>query len=181
MDWPHAPAHRLQEGGAYIVTCGTYRREHFFRGPDRLSVVRDNLLRLASEFDWKLQAWVVFSNHYHFVALSPASGRSLPDFLGRLHMQTAKALNDLDGESGRKIWFQYWDTLLTFEKSYLARLNYVHNNPVKHGLVHVATDYPWCSALWFDRKAERSFYRTVMALKTDRLNVRDDFQPASWA
>jgi putative transposase len=178
MDWPHAPAHRLEEGGAYMVTCGTYRKEHFFRGPERLSLVSDNLLCLASEFDWRLQAWAVFSNHYHFVALAPASGHSLRDFLSRLHMQTAKVVNELDGASGRKVWFQYWDTLLTFEKSYLARLNYVHNNPVKHGLAQVATQYPWCSALWFEQKADPSFYKTVMAFKTDRVSVRDDFAPA---
>ncbi len=86
-------------------------------------------------------------------------------------------MNDLDGEPGRKVWFQYWDTLLSFERSFLARLNYVHNNPVKHGLVKIATRYPWCSASWFEQNADRSFYNTVMNFKTDRVNVRDDFMP----
>ena len=35
-------------------------------------------------------------------------------------------------------------------KSYLARLNYVHQNPVKHGLVRVANQYRWCSAAWLE-------------------------------
>jgi putative transposase len=34
--------------------------------------------------------------------------------------------------------YEFWDTRLTFEKSWFARLNYVHQNPVKHGLVPVA-------------------------------------------
>jgi len=29
----------------------------------------------------------------------------------------------------------FWDTRLTFEKSWLARLKYVHHNPLYHGLV----------------------------------------------
>lgn len=77
----------------------------------------------------------------------------------------------------RKVWFQYWETRLTFEKSYLARLKYVHNNPVKHGLVRVATEYPWCSAAWFERTADRSFYRTITGLGIDKINVRDDYSP----
>jgi len=32
-----------------------------------------------------------------------------------------------------ELWYEFWDTHLTFEKSWLARLNYVHQNPVKHG------------------------------------------------
>jgi putative transposase len=174
MDWPHAPAHRLEEGGAFMVTCGTYHKEPFFRGGERLTLLTDSLLTLALDFEWMLQAWAVFSNHYHFVGNSGSPG-NLPEFQRRLHMVTGRAINDLDVQSGRKVWFQYWDTRLTYEKSYLTRLNYVHNNPVKHGVVKVASQYPWCSAAWFERAADRSFYETVTSFKTDRLNVKDDF------
>jgi putative transposase len=36
--------------------------------------------------------------------------------------------------------YEFWDTHLTFEKSWLARLHYVHHNPVHHGLAAVASD-----------------------------------------
>src|SRR6266568_1178059 len=58
---------------------------------------------------------------------------------------------------GRRVWFQYHDTQLTFEKSYLARLKYVNENPVHHGIVLRATNYGWCSARWFEDHAERAF------------------------
>ncbi len=75
----------------------------------------------------------------------------------------------------RKVWFQYWDSRITFERSYLARLNYVHYNPVKHGVTANATNYPWCSAAWFDQNAPTSFVKTVKSFKTDKLKVPDDF------
>lgn len=59
--------------------------------------------------------------------------------LGLLHEKTAKWINRLENAVGRKVWHNFWETRLTYEKSYLARLNYVHQNPVKHGLVLVAT------------------------------------------
>ena len=174
-DWPHAPVHRLEESGAYIVTAGTYLKLPVFSGPERLTLLQDTLLRVADECGWNLQAWAVLSNHYHFVGVSLKDSRSLTLLIKRLHGSTAVELNRLDGISGRKVWHQYWDTHLTYEKSYLARLNYVHQNPVKHGVVEVATQYAWCSAAWFQRTPNPAFAGTVGSFKTDAVNVIDDF------
>ena len=39
---------------------------------------------------------------------------------------TAHEVNQLDGVKGRKVWHNFWDKQITFENSYWARLNYVH-------------------------------------------------------
>ncbi len=31
------------------------------------------LLRVAHDFGWGLEAWAVFSNHYHFIGTSPSA------------------------------------------------------------------------------------------------------------
>ncbi len=173
--WPHAPLHFAEAKGAYMVTAGTYGKLHHFREAARLGFLHDKLLTLAAEYGWQLQAWAVFSNHYHFIAISDERSRLLRQFIQTLHSQTALHANELDGAAGRQVWFQYWDTLLTFERSYLARLNYVHQNPVRHGLVRRAANYPWCSAGWFELRAAPAFFKAVSAFKTDRINVRDDF------
>jgi len=179
--WPHAPLHCLTGRGTYIVTAGTYLREHFFRGRERLAVLHRGLLAVAHEFGWRLEAWAVFSNHYHFVGHSPEESddaESLTNMLGKLHEKTAKWTNRLDQTAGRKVWHNFWETKLTYEKSYLARLNYVHQNPVKHGLVLVANQYPWCSASWFERVARQAQVKTIYALKIDKVRVFDEFAPA---
>jgi putative transposase len=71
--------------------------------------------------------------------------------------------------------YEFWDTHLTFEKSWLARLNYVHQNAVKHGLVALANRYPWCSAPWFESNARSGFVKSVYSFKTDQIKVPDDF------
>jgi putative transposase len=100
---------------------------------------------------------------------------SLGDFIKRLHGETAHELNRLHGEDGRSVWYNFWDTALTYEKSYLARLNYVHQNPVKHGLVAVANSYSWCSAAWFERTATLAQVETIYRFKIDQVQVIDDF------
>jgi hypothetical protein len=93
-----------------------------------------------------------------------------------LHSNSARYANEPDQCADRKIWFQYWETHLTYPKSFLARLHYVHSNAVRHRLVRTPEAYPWCSAGWFERAAARSFYRTVMTFPCDQLAVPDEFE-----
>jgi len=174
-DWPHAPVHRLDAAGAYIVTGGTYHKAHLLNSPAKLDLVWDTLFSVADELDWHLQAWAILGNHYHFVAISPDEAATLRKLISKLHTLTARELNRIDDTPGRRVWYQYWDTHLTYERSYLARLHYVRENPVRHGVVAAASLYRWCSAAWFERTADRAFQRTVAGFKIDRLRVRDDF------
>ena len=174
-EWPHAPLHQLGEQAAYIVTAGTYRKAQVFTDAERLNLLQDRLLSLARRYEWDLQAWAVFPNHYHFIATSPENATSLRQLVGHLHSDTARCVNALDDAAGRRVWFNYWETALTYERSYLARLNYVHENPVRHAVVRDAADYAWCSARWFEASASRAFVTTVSAMKTDRIHMRDDF------
>ena len=139
--WHHRPAHLFLPSATYMVTAGTLRKEHFFRDPSCLRMLQGLLLDLAEEYGWQLQAWAVFSNHYHWVGAAPADATNLKTFISHLHTASAREINQLDGTKGRKVWFQYWDTCLTIESSHLARLNYVHNNAVHHKLVPVAEQY----------------------------------------
>ena len=178
--WPHAPLHRLSESGTYFVTAGTYLKQHHFHGRERLRVLHRGLLTVARDFGWQLEAWAVFSNHYHFVAHSPAAGsENLSQMLGQMHEKLAKWINNLDAAQGRQVWYNFRETRLTYEKSYLARLNYTHQNAVKHKLVLVANQYPWCSAAWFERTATPVQVKTIYGFKTDRLEVRDEYEVAA--
>lgn len=158
-----------------MVTAGTYRKVPHLNTPARLDFFQESLFARAEEFHWSLKAWAILSNHYHFIAESPPIPATLRKFIGKLHMQTAKEFNRLDGAPGRKVWFEYWDSRITFERSYLARLHYVHANPAKHGFIDLAENYKWCSASWFMRSASPAFVATVKSFKTDQLDLPDDF------
>lgn len=134
-DWHHAPLHRFGERNPYIITAGTYGKKQFFSSPEKLSLLLDLLFEFSNRYEWQLDSWSVFSNHYHFVGSPAGAANSLRQMLDDFHSAASRELNKLDGALGRKVWFQYWDTELTFERSYLARLNYVLQNPVRHRLV----------------------------------------------
>lgn len=182
--WPHAPAHQLSVRGTYFLTAATYQKAHHFRGAKRLQILQRGLLTVTKDFGWQLEAWAIFSNHYHFVAHSPAASdnaSNLSDMLSVLHVKTAEWVNKLDHAPGRQVWFNFRDSRLRHQRSYLARLNYVHQNAVKHGLVPAANLYPWCSANWFERTASAAMVKSIYRFKTDKLATADEFDvDADW-
>jgi putative transposase len=177
LAWPHSPTHRLSAYGTYFVTTGTYLKPHLFRGVERLDYLQRELLSHAKDTGWQLEAWAVFSNHYHFVAHASEGAIDLRVMLKELHRKTSIHLNELDGEPGRQVWHNFWDTELTIETSYFARLAYTHYNAVKHRLVADARHYRWCSAGWLERVATPAQVATMKRIKTDTVNVPDEYDP----
>jgi len=175
-DWAHAPVHRLGGVGAFMVTASTYQKAKLFDTPEKLDALCNGLRKYAEKHGWKLEAWAVMSNHYHFMATSPdGSAESLKAMIRELHSRSARWINTQDAMAGRKVWHNYWESQITHQSSYYARLNYVHQNAVKHGLVLTANQYPWCSAAWFEQNASAATVKTVYSFKTDRLKINDDF------
>jgi putative transposase len=174
LQWPHGPVHWVYEPGIYMVTAGTYTKIPYFNTDARRDVLLKMLTDVTKEFGWRLQAWAVMANHYHFVASTERPER-LGKMLGKLHASSARQINREDATPGRRIWFQYWDSHITHEASWLARLHYVHTNPVHHGSATCAEEYRWCSAHAFSCDPNRSFVATVSRMKTNTLSVVDDF------
>lgn len=173
--WPHAPPHLLSSQGLFIVTAGTYLKIPIFQTPDQRDFLQTNLLSHAKISGWQLHAWAIFSNHYHFVARSPENPKNLSTWIAQIHQLTSAHMNKIDGTPTRKVWYQFWETRITSDSSYLARLNYLHQNPVKHRLVPVAAQYPWCSAADFEREAKPSLVKSVYSFDFSKVKVFDDF------
>jgi len=177
-DWHHAPVHNFTPNTTYMVTAGTIHKQHLYRGPKRLALLQEALLSIAQQRGWTLQAWAVFSNHYQFIGQAPSQGGGIRRLIQHVHSDAARKLNEADGTPGRKVWYQYWDKSISFEKSYYPRLHYVIKNAVHHGLVARAEQYPFCSAAQFVRDASAAFRKKVESFGFDRLKEPDDWEPA---
>ena len=173
--YPHNPPHLFRPQAIYMVTAATLRKRHLLDSDVKKAYFCETLFEQAAVLGWAIEAWAVLSNHYHFVAQAPEEAITLKDLIRRVHSITAKFVNRLDKTPGRRVWYNYWDTCITYETSYHARLHYVHTNPVKHGLVARAADYPFCSYCWFEEQAEPDFRRKVFAQPIDRVRVIDGF------
>ncbi len=171
----HQPSHLYIQNGTWIITASTYQKMNIFRERYELTMLQKTIFESAYEFRWQLRAWAIFSNHYHLIAVSDEHSSSIDAFIASIHRKSASLINQRHTLPGRQVWYRYWETLLTHQKSYLARLKYVMENPVKHGLVTVASDYPWCSARWFSKTASPKFSSNVNRFKIDSVKVIDNF------
>ena len=133
--WYHSPLHLFTSNSIYLVTATTHKKEHIFLGEKNLSILQDVLFQVIDAYKSELQVRALFSNHYHITATAPDEAPTLKIRTQRLHSQPAREVSRNNGSPGRKVWFQYWVSCLTCENSYYARLNYVHNNPVRYALI----------------------------------------------
>ena len=129
------------------------------RIPEAAALVIDSW-RHSDGVRYDLIAWVVMPNHVHVlirtyegVALAKIV-QSWKSYTGRRILQIAD--ERLQGrEHPRQLWMrEYWDRYIRDERHYIAAVAYIHENPVKAGLVAVAEDWPWSSAREFGREVD---------------------------
>jgi putative transposase len=69
--------------------------------------------------------------------------------IGQLHGRTSFEMNREDAARGRTVWYDYEDRCMRSDAHFHTSLNYVHNNPVKHGYVEKWQDWPYSSVHWY--------------------------------
>lgn len=173
--YPHNPPHLFRPNAIYMVTGAILYKQPLINTPEKKSIVCRTLFERARLLKWELQAWAILHNHYHFIGLAPENPLSLARLIREIHSTIATQLNKLDQTPGRQVWHNYWDTCVTYEKSYYTRLHYIHSNPVKHGMVKDAMDYPFCSYRWFVEQGTKDFQEEVFSQPFDKANITDDF------
>jgi REP element-mobilizing transposase RayT len=120
----------------------------WLRRSDCARVVQESLLHFDGE-RYRLIAWVVMPNHVH-VLFQTMGGWSMDSVVGSWKTFTANAIGRLiEGPDERvpKVWHpEFWDRYIRDERHFVSAVDYIHNNPVKAGLVSQAADWLWGSA-----------------------------------
>lgn len=98
--------------------------------------------------------WCVLPNHYHLL-VETWNLRETTRLLGRLHGRTSQAWNQEEGAPGRTCFHRVADRAIRGDRHFWATLNYIHHNPVHHGLVPRWMDWPWSSAAAFLERVGR--------------------------
>jgi putative transposase len=139
------------KGGTYFFTVNLLKRHNndlLVRHIDLLrAVIRD--VRVNHPFI--IHGWVVLPDHLHCVIELPQDD---DDFAIRWKLiksnfsrgiektEWRSAVRERRGERG--IWQRrFWEHLIRDERDFQAHMDYVHINPVKHGLVSRVQDWPY--------------------------------------
>lgn len=147
MEYPkdrnlYRPPHVFVNNNKYFIVARTFKGQHFFDNDEKKQILYNSIMNALTEFRYTCDSWVILENHYQLV-IDVKNTENLPDFIKLINGTSSRFLNILESRLGRKIWHQYWDTILDSDKSYWTHINYNHHNPVKHGYVDKMKDYKW--------------------------------------
>jgi REP element-mobilizing transposase RayT len=120
----------------------------WLRRPDCARIVQDALLHFDGE-RYRMIAWVVMPNHVHAL-FQTINNWSMDAVVGSWKTFTANAIGRIVRQPDApvpRIWHpEFWDRYIRDGKHFDSALAYIHDNPVKAGLVARPDLWPWSSA-----------------------------------
>ncbi len=142
----------IASGATYFFTiCLQNRRSTLLH--DRIDVLRNGFHHVRCKHPFKIDAIVVMPDHVHLLMTLPPNHS---DFSLRLnlikgyfsrHIQSNEIISAAKkNKRERNIWQRrFWEHLICNDSDYENHVNYIHNNPVKHGYVSKAIDWKFSS------------------------------------
>ena len=138
-------------GGTYFFTVNLLQRHGNDLLTQHVDVLREVVRSVRKRHPFRIHGWVVLPDHLHCVIELPPQDADFATRWRLIKTGFSKALPRTErlskvraarGERG--IWQRrYWEHLIRDEADFRAHMDYVHINPLKHGLVKRVADWPY--------------------------------------
>lgn len=118
---------------------------------ERIDALRETVREVRRQLPFRIDAWVVLPDHMHCLWTLPEDDSDFPERWRRIKAAFSKSLPDTDPQTRlrkgeRGVWQRgYWEHTIRDERDYAAHMDYIHFNPVKHGLVQDPSDWRFSS------------------------------------
>jgi putative transposase len=150
----------LRGSALVFVTTTAHEWTPVFSDDECASAVVTQLQNALTHFDVSLVGYVLMPTHLHML-LGFRKIEKLSRFMQSFKILSSKSVAAIMPDSfshslrvdGRfRLWKpRFDDVIITSEKQFLIKLDYIHNNPVKAGLVASASDWRCSSAAAWER------------------------------
>jgi len=147
------------DGGCYFFTVNLLNRRQSLL-VDHIDLLRVSFRKVRAARPFVIDAIVVLPEHLHCVMTLPVGDANYSVrwseikktfSLGLPAIESRSASRAAKGERG--VWQRrFWEHVIRDEQDFNAHVDYVHYNPVKHGLSARPADWPHSSIHTFIRK-----------------------------
>ena len=161
-------------GGTYFFTVNLLDRNRPLL-VENVEHFREAVRRVRELMPFHIDAWVVLPEHTHALWTLPNGDADFPRRWQAIKMAFSKRIESGEtlspsrrsrGERG--IWQRrYWEHTIRDDRDYAVHMDYIHFNPVKHGLVAEAADWPYSS---FRRAVAMGLYPPTWASSDARVD-----------
>ena len=152
-------------GTTYFFTVVTHQRRKFLCHSENIELLRHAFRYGIQKHPFKLEAIVVLPEHLHCLWTLPDGDadfstrwRLIKSYFSRYcHSQyQGQASTSRQSKQEKAIWQRrFWEHKIRDEQDFINHLNYIHYNPVRHGLIDAPKNWPFSSFL---RHVEKGFY-----------------------
>jgi len=131
---------RFQQAGTFhFLTFSCYRRRPYLRSAAARDVFEESLECMRRRYAFVVVGYVVMPEHVHLLVNEPKLG-ALDRAIQALKLSVARKQRRSPFWQARYHDFNVWNPEKTTEK-----LDYMHRNPVKRGLVAAPDEWEWSS------------------------------------
>jgi len=156
--------HILVEGGIYhIIARGNNKKPLFSEEVDYL-FFKTELNNYKRKYSSEVLAYCLMTNHYHLLL---KSGPQLPRLMHAFSIKYAKYINAKYKSTGHLFEDRYKSFLVADDPYLITLIRYIHNNPVRAGLVEDPSVYRHSSLVDYSKGSLKSL--------TDTNNIRTLF------
>lgn len=144
-------------GGTYFITQVTYQRYPWLCFKPARTALRAAIETVRQHYPFAIDAFVLLPDHFHCLWTLPAGDSNYSTRLRLIKgYVTKQCRNQFDLPSGisasrqkrgeRNFWQRrFWEHLIRDEADFMRHCDYIHYNPVAHGLCQVPQKWQFSS------------------------------------
>ncbi|MHC5348457.1 REP-associated tyrosine transposase [Metapseudomonas furukawaii] len=145
---------RSREPGAiYFFTLVTHRRQPVLTTVPLRQALRQSIQEVRASYPFRIHGWALLPDHLHCIWQLPLGdeefGLRWSIIKRRVSQQVGRDGALSASRAGRRelgLWQRrFWEHRIRDEVDYRRHMDYLHWNPVRHGLVQRVADWPWSS------------------------------------
>jgi len=164
--------HRLRTSDRiFFITTNLNQGERLFDEPE-YQIILGTIDKSRKRLGFLLCVYVLMPDHWHAL-ISTQHPLTISDVLQDIKRVSSLKINRLRETKGSRWQHQFWDRFVRHPKEFAERLEYMHYNPVRQGLVEHAEQWRWSSVNNF------SLDKTVVAaclIQIDYVQLPDDYR-----
>ncbi len=142
-------------GATFFFTVVMYRRQRILTDDAVRRALHDAIVRVRDRYPFTVDAWVLLPDHLHCLWTLPPGDADFGvrwSWIKRLVTRAVAADYVALGERNASrlarrestIWQRrFWEHQIRDDADFAAHMDYIHFNPVKHGLAGRVADWPY--------------------------------------
>lgn len=149
-------------GATYFFTVVTHQRQHIFREAQTIALLRTAFRTVKAKHPFTIDAIVVLPDHLHCLWTLPEEDANFSTRWRLIKSEFSRHCPDpykrqcsksRQSKGEQAVWQRrFWEHRIQDESDLIQHVDYIHYNPVKHGLVEAPKDWAYSSFHRFVRE-----------------------------